>query len=143
MIYCGYQGCGKSTYCKEHPDTTIDLDSSMFTKRVGWEEDYVMIAKALSDYGNKNVFISAHKVVINYLINSHIDFELMIPIQNPEAWRNRLEFRYNINPTQGNLNAILDFDKHYEEDMAFYEAVNCKKHYISAKIVTDISCFIK
>jgi len=40
------------------------------------------------------------------------------------------------------MNAILDFDKNFKKDMEFYKTVNCKKHYISAKIVTNISDFI-
>lgn len=142
MIYCGYQGCGKSTYCRNNPTTTIDLDSSMFTKIEGWEANYIAIAKAFSDLGKK-VFISAHKKVICYLIDNNIDFELIIPSQNSKAWRNRLEFRYNINPTQANMNAILDFDKHYEEDMLFYSELNCIKHFVEAHIVTNIGNFIK
>jgi hypothetical protein len=142
MIYCGYQGCGKSTYCRNNPDTTIDLDSSNFVKKDKWENLYVALAHSLS-FAGYNVFISAHQVVINRLIEEGIVFELLIPEQNPKAWRNRLEFRYNINPTQANMNAILDFDKNYEKDMAFYETLTCKKHYISARIVTDIDTFIK
>ena len=141
MIYCGYQGCGKSTYCRNHMETSYDLDSSMFVKREGWEVEYVTLAQALRDSG-KNVFISAHKVVINYLLQNDIDFELLIPEQNPKAWRSRLEFRYNLNPTQANMNAILDFDKNYETDMAFYESVDCIKHYVSAHVVTNIGDFI-
>lgn len=142
MIYCGYQGCGKSTYCRNHPTTTIDLDSSMFKKHTNWEKGYVMIAHELSN-GGKDVFISAHREVIEFLLAQHICFELLIPAQNPKAWRNRLEFRYNINPTQGNMNAILDFDKNYDKDMEFYASVNCIKHYVSAHVVTDIGDFIK
>ena len=142
MIYCGYQGCGKSTYCRANPDTTIDLDSSMFVKRDGWEINYVAIAVALSNSG-KQVFISAHKRVIEYLISTGTYFELLIPAQNPKAWRNRLEFRYNIEPTQGNLNALLDFDKNYETDMAFYDTLDCVKHQITAKITTTIGDFVK
>ena len=141
MIYCGYQGCGKSTYCRNHADTTVDLDSSLFIKREGWEESYVAIAKQLSDLG-KNVFISAHQIVIAYLLEMNIDFELLIPEQNPKAWRSRLEFRYNLNPTQANMNAILDFDEHYEIDMEFYAGLRVPKHYISARIVTNIGDFI-
>lgn len=141
MIYCGYQGCGKTTYCKTHPDTTIDLDSSAFVKRDGWEKIYINIALAFSDLG-KNVFISAHRQVIEYLTKNSIPFELLIPVQNPKAWRSRLEFRYNIDPTQGNLNALLDFDKNFESDMAFYAKLDCVKHEISAKVITNIGEFI-
>ena len=141
MIYCGYQGCGKSTYCAANPTTTIDLDSSMFVKCEGWEKDYVCIAVAFSSLG-KHVFISAHRQVIEYLVAHNIDFELLIPAQNAKAWRNRLEFRYNINPVQANLNALLDFDKNFDSDMEFYATLDCVKHEISAKIVTDIGVFI-
>ncbi len=142
MIYCGYQGCGKSTYCREHPNTAFDLDSSMFVKRDKWEVNYVAVATSINNSG-KDVFISAHKEVIKYLISQKIKFELLIPAQNAKAWRNRLEFRYNINPTQANLNALLDFDKNYESDMEFYATLKCIKHEISARIVTTIGDFIK
>lgn len=141
MIICGYQGCGKSTYCKANPDTTVDLDSSLFVKREDWEAEYVKIARAFSELGKK-VFISAHKQVIEYLTANKIPFELLIPAQNPKAWRNRLEFRYNVNPIQANLNALLDFDKNFENDMAFYATLDCVKHEISAKVVTNIGDFI-
>ena len=137
MIYYGYQGCGKSTYCRNHPDTTVDLDSSYFNKYDGWEINYINIANLLSESG-KNVFISAHKVVINKLLNLGIQFELLIPSQNEKAWRSRLEFQHNTNPSQANMNAILDFDKNYQSDMAFYQSINCKKHHVSATIVTNI-----
>lgn len=142
MIYCGYQGCGKSTYCKNNPTTTVDLDSSFFNKYEGWENNYINIANLLSQSG-KIVFISAHQIVINKLIALNIEFELFIPSQNAKAWRNRLEFRYNTNPTQANMNALLDFDKNYENDMKFYATLNCKKHYISAQIITDIGNYIE
>lgn len=141
MIICGYQGCGKSTYCKNNPDTTVDLDSSGFVKKTGWEIEYVQTALAYSNTGKK-VFISAHKIVIKYLKAQNIPFSLLIPAQNPKAWRNRLEFRYNLNPTRGNLNAIFDFDKNYETDMAYYATLDCPKYYISAKVITDIGDFV-
>lgn len=85
MIYCGYQGCGKSTYCRNNPNTTVDLDSSMFVKNPGWEVKYVNTALAFSDLGKK-VFISAHKIVIEYLVQNNIPFELFIPAQDPIDW---------------------------------------------------------
>jgi len=142
MIYCGYQGVGKSTYCKKHPTCSYDLDSSMFTKIDGWEKNYIKLAREISE-GGKDVFISAHQVVINYLIANKIPFELLLPAQNEKAWRSRLEFRYNINPIQANMNAILDFDKNFKKDMEFYEKLSVTKHYVSAKVVTDIEDFIE
>ena len=109
MIICGYQGCGKTTYCKNHIDS-IDLDSSNFVKNMGWQKQYIRIAMSLSLAGYK-VFISAHQEVVKYLQENNIDFALLIPSQNKEAWRSRLEFRYQTNPTQANQNALLDFEK--------------------------------
>ncbi len=138
MIYCGYQGCGKSTYCRTHKNT-IDLDSSAFKKTENWEKNYVDLAKELSD--NNKVFISAHKKVIEYLMNNNIEFELIIPQMDKLAWRSRLEFRYFKNQTQGNLNAILDFDKNFDNDMEFYKKVENKGitvHKVSATVITNI-----
>lgn len=142
MIYCGYQGCGKSTYCKAHPTDTVDLDSSAYTKCEGWEKTYVADALALSNTGKK-VFISAHKVVIEYLRAKKIHFELLIPAHDKEAWLHRLEFRYATNPTQGNWNAIFDFKLNWEQDMKYYRRLKgVVIHEVTAKVVTDIGDFI-
>ena len=138
MIYCGYQGCGKSTYCKKHPTTTIDLDSSSFCKIDGWEENYI---KTALGYGDKQVFISAHKVVLEYLYNNNIPFTLLAPKMNRDAWRARLEFRYFKNPTQANLKAIMDFVANFDDDMALYREYGRKGvdvKWITATVVTDI-----
>ena len=144
MIICGYQGCGKTTYCKNHADS-IDLDSSIFIKNKDWEIQYVRVATSLSLAGYK-VFISAHREVIEFLLMRSIDFALLIPAQNKEAWRHRLEFRYQINPTQANKNALLDFEKNFDRDMDFYSNVakadSVALYEISAKVVTNIGDFI-
>lgn len=142
MIYCGYQGTGKSTYCRAHPDTTVDLDSSIFVKNENWYRYYIILAMSYSKSG-KNVFISAHREVINCLIESKIDFELMIPGDPESVWRKRLEYRYATKPTRGNMNAILDFEKNFVSDMAFYKSLNCKKNYIKSTIITDFEDYVK
>lgn len=143
MIYCGYQGCGKSTYCKTHPTTTIDLDSSSFAKHDGWEYEYIQKARRLEQKTGKNVFISAHQCVIKALQKLHITFEVFIPAHDKEAWRYRLAFRYYNAPHQGNYNALADFDKNFEKDMTFYFTLPSEiVHYISAKVVTNIGDYI-
>ena len=65
-----------------------------------------------------------------------------MPDMDKLAWRSRLEFRYFKNQTQGNLNAILDFDKNFDIDMKYYDFVESKGikvHRVSATIVTDIA----
>lgn len=146
MIYCGYQGVGKSTYCRNNPNTTVDLDSSNFKKVADWYVDYVKTAINLSKSGKK-VFISAHKEVICYLIYcGECDFELIIPADNKELWAKRLEFRYTKNKTVPNLKAIHDFNLNFEEDMHFYydmsKIYNIKIHKVTSKIVTNIGDFI-
>lgn len=140
MIYCGYQGCGKSTYCRTFPETTVDLDSSAFIKVQGWEENYVRTAVALSH--NKDVFISAHRAVIEYCMNNSIPFVLLAPSQSKEAWRSRLEFRYHKNPILPNSKAIADFEQNYEKDLAFYvelESKGVSVRWIEATIITNIA----
>ena len=144
MIICGYQGCGKTTYCKTH-NNAIDLDSSMFIKKEGWEVNYVETALKISETG-QNVFISAHREVISYLIYHKYDFELIIPADDKELWAKRLEFRYMKNKTVPNLKAIHDFNINFEEDMHFYyeksKIYNIKVHKVTSKIVTNIGDFI-
>ena len=143
MIYCGYQGSGKSTYCRNNPTTTIDLDSSAFAKTLGWEKLYVQTAVELGK--NKNVFISAHQAVIEYCIANHVPFAILAPAQSKEAWRARLEFRYYKNPTLPNFKAIADFEKHFDSDLNYYrnlENQGVTVHWITATVVTNISEFI-
>ena len=84
MIICGYQGVGKSTYCRNNPTTTIDLDSSNFKKVEHWEENYIKTALSFSK-DDKNVFISAHRNVIEYLISNEIPFKVLVPNEKKDA----------------------------------------------------------
>jgi hypothetical protein len=139
MIYCGYQGSGKSTYCRNNPDTTIDLDSSAFVKVAGWEENYVRTAVALAT--NKNVFISAHRVVIEYCMKNSIPFVVLAPSQSKEAWRSRLEFRYHKNPILANFKAIADFEQNFDSDLQYYRQLESRGicvRWIEATVVTNI-----
>lgn len=143
MIYCGYQGSGKSTYCRNNPSTTVDLDSSAFVKTPGWEKLYVETALGLS--ANKNVFISAHRAVIEYCITHAVAFAILAPSQSKEAWRARLEFRYYKNPTLPNFKAIADFEKNFDADLKYYRSLESQGvpvHWIEATVVTNISEFV-
>lgn len=143
MIYCGYQGCGKTTYCKANPSTAIDLDSSTFEKHDGWEYEYIQKAQDLEKETGKNIFISAHQCVINALRKLRISFEVFIPAYDKEAWRNRLAFRYNTAPHQGNFNALADFDKHFDADMEFYATLPpAMVHKVSATVITDMGAYL-
>lgn len=139
MLYCGYQGVGKSTYCRNNPNTTIDFDSSAFVKSEGWEQGYVQAAVNMG--AEKNVFISAHRVVIEYCMKNNIPFVILAPSQNKEAWRARLEFRYHKNPSVPNFKAIADFEQNFDADLAYYrylERMGVKVRWVEATIVTNI-----
>lgn len=144
MIYCGYQGVGKSTYCRENPLTTVDLDSSNFTKNEGWFVDYIAMASELSNNGKK-VFISAHQCVIEYLLSNNYEFEVLIPAEAKEVWRSRLEFRYSKVKSYANMKALFDFDLHYDSDMNYYNSLELKGvkvHRIKARIKTTLEDFL-
>lgn len=144
MIYCGYQGCGKSTYCKAHPERAYDLDSSCIKdKGEGWEKRYIAMALHHQNFFGVDVFISAHQCVIKTLMEHNIPFKVFVPAHDKEAWRHRLAFRYECTPTQPNYNALADFDKNFENDMAFYDTLPIEKiHRVTAKVVTDLNTFL-
>ena len=138
MIYCGYQGVGKTSYCKSHPDC-IDLDSSIFVKDDGWEKDYVKHAIMLSDDGNKNVFISAHKEVIKELQKINRDFVLIIPDEPASVWKLRLKLRYKLTKELYALKALSDFKKNFKKDMKFYREIHCRKILVKAiRVLTSL-----
>lgn len=142
MIICGYQGVGKSTYCRNHVDSAIDLDSSNFKKVENWHKEYVKQAMHLSNSG-KDVFISAHEIVVKEVLSYGQDFILLVPEEKEHVWRTRLEFRYAKNPSLPNLKAIHDFTLHFHDDMAFYSKIEkennfCHVRRVAAKIVTSI-----
>lgn len=140
MIYCGYQGVGKTSYCKQHPTTTIDLDSSAFEKYPKWEENYIKIALSLSQ--DKDVFISAHKEVIEYCINNRIIFAIVAPKASKEMWRARLQFRLYKNNTVPNAKALTDFELNFEKDMEYFsqlQAQGVSVRWVSASVVTTLN----
>lgn len=120
MIYIGYQGIGKSTICKKI-DKCIDLESSNFRvdgKRSNdWYKVYGNIAKHLSDQG-KIVFTSAHMELRNYFNEQGIEYTVIYPSENlKEEWIKKLEERYELEPTQKNMNALLRARTHYCSDI--------------------------
>ena len=120
MIYIGYQGIGKSTICKKI-DKCIDLESSNFRvdgKRSNdWYKVYGNIAKHLSDQG-KIVFTSAHIDLRNYFNEQGIEYTVIYPSENlKEEWIKKLEERYELEPTQKNMNALLRARTHYCSDI--------------------------
>jgi hypothetical protein len=84
MIISGYQGCGKSTYCKKHPKDAVDFESSGFDKsKTDWFVDYAKQAVELDDKygGNKIIFISSHQCVRNCVLAwCHHGYWIVAPV---------------------------------------------------------------
>lgn len=127
-IYICYQGVGKSSTVNEY-DFFIDLESSNFKDENGYRTDdwyvyYVNIAFDLASQGY-SVFVSSHDVVrrqISYMKDKYypnIDICVVYPsVELKDEWIERLEKRYNENPTEKNKIAWLNAKDRFVENVA-------------------------
>ena len=77
-IISAFPGTGKSHYHNAHPDTTLDSDSSMFSKSDDFPENYINHIK--ENIGKYDIiFVSSHKVVRDALRNNCMFFYLIYP----------------------------------------------------------------
>lgn len=121
MIYVGYQGIGKSTIC-HIIDSCIDLESGNFfvegKRSDNWYKIYANIAKHISDQG-KNVFVSSHKVLREYMNEMNIPFTVVFPsLQLKEDWINKLKDRYLLTCTDKDFRALLNAEQMYDENIS-------------------------
>lgn len=127
-IYICYQGVGKSSTVNEC-DFFIDLESSNFKDENGYRTDdwyiyYVNIAFDLASQGY-SVFVSSHDVVrkrVSYIKNEYypnIDIYVVYPsVELKDKWIERLEKRYDENPTKKNKIAWLNAKDRFSENIA-------------------------
>lgn len=130
-IYICYQGVGKSSTVNEC-DFFIDLESSNFKDENGYRTDdwyvyYVNIAFDLASQGY-SVFVSSHEVVrrqISYMKEKYypnIRVAIVYPtVDIKDEWIERLENRYNENPTEKNKVAYLNAKDRFDENIAEME----------------------
>ena len=128
VIYICYQGVGKSSTVNEC-DFFIDLESSNFKDENGYRKDdwyiyYVNIAFDLASQGY-SVFVSSHDVVrrqISYMKDKYypnIDIYVVYPsVELKDKWIERLEKRYDENPTKKNKIAYLNAKDRFSENIA-------------------------
>lgn len=131
VIYICYQGVGKSSTVNEC-DFFIDLESSNFKDENGYRTDdwyiyYVNIAFDLASQGY-SVFVSSHDVVrrqISYMKDKYypnIDIYVVYPsVELKYEWIERLENRYNENPTKKNKVAYLNAKDRFFENIVEME----------------------
>lgn len=121
MIIIGYQGIGKSTLAMNEVKF-VDLESSMMRGVDGnrpdnWAEIYCNIAEDISRQG-KIVFVACHGVIQEQLKLSKEKVYLCFP--NPslkDAWINRLQNRYDADPSAKNLAALKRSQEYFDEDI--------------------------
>ena len=130
-IYICYQGVGKSSTVNEC-DFFIDLESSNFKDENGYRTDdwyiyYVNIAFDLASQGY-SVFVSSHDVVrrqISYMKEKYypnIRVAIVYPtIDIKDEWIERLEKRYEENPTEKNKIAWLNAKDRFSENIGEME----------------------
>ncbi len=131
IIYICYQGVGKSSTVNEC-DFFIDLESSNFKDENGYRTDdwyvyYVNIAFDLASQGY-SVFVSSHEVVrkqISYMKDKYypnINVCVVYPsVELKDEWIERLEKRYDENPTEKNRVAYLNAKDRFSENIAEME----------------------
>ena len=130
-IYICYQGVGKSSTVNEC-DFFIDLESSNFKDENGYRTDdwyvyYVNIAFDLASQGY-SVFVSSYDVVrrqISYMKDKYypnVRVAIVYPtIDIKDEWIERLEKRYDENPTEKNRVAYLNAKDRFDENIAEME----------------------
>ena len=120
MIFCGYQGVGKSSICNRE-NGYIDFESSNFfvneMRPNAWIDIYINQALSLNEQGY-DVFLSTHKALRDRLNELNIDFTVITPsIDLKEQWIERLSNRYNNNPSLKNMKALKNAEEFYEENV--------------------------
>lgn len=119
MIYCGYQGIGKSTLGGKF--NIIDLESGNFwvnNVRVNeWYAIYANMAQHLSNQGFI-VFTASHKIFRDYLNEQGIEFTTISPsVDLKDEWVKRLEERYNMTKLDKDYKALMNAKEKYEENV--------------------------
>ena len=119
MIYCGYQGIGKSTLGGKF--NIIDLESGNFwvnSVRVNeWYAIYANMAQHLSNQGFI-VFTASHKIFRDYLNEQGIEFTTISPsVDLKDEWVKRLEERYNMTKLNKDYKALMNAKEKYEENV--------------------------
>ena len=124
MIIIGYQGIGKSTLAKSDK-SYIDLESSIYfhVRPENWHIFYCKTAEYLSKQGY-DVFVSSHKPVRDYLLNSKEHAIIICPDKAlKEVWISRLENRYKDTLKDKDFRAWQNAIQKYDENID--DLLNC------------------
>ena len=143
MIYIGYPCVGKTTLAKEK-NNFIDLESSYFSPfSSAAPANHLTYCSLAIDLNNQNfnVFVSSHKQVTDYLINSykHIGQTSELCIIYPaedlyEDWSRKAFERYLKDKSAKNKRALDRILEHYAEDIDYLKRLCFAKKINSIEI---------
>ena len=146
MIYIGYPCIGKTTLAKEK-NNFIDLESSYFSPfSSAAPANHLTYCSLAIDLNNQNfnVFVSSHKQITDYLINSykHIGQENELCIIYPaedlyEDWSRKAFERYLKDKSNKNKRALDRILEHYAEDIDYLKRL-CKTENINSIEIAEI-----
>lgn len=131
MIIMGYQGIGKSTFCKTygHSLRYLELESGLMKDPMNgnkrwdnWAEIYCNIALNLSSQ-NYMVFISSHKAVQDILANSKDEVIAVYPSKViKDEWIKKLLERYKKTGLKKDEVAWLDAKSNFDAEIDILES---------------------
>ena len=143
MIYIGYPWIGKTTLSKER-NNFIDLESSYFSPfSSAAPANYLTYCSLAMDLNNQNfnVFVSSHRQVTDYLVNSykHIgqanELCIIYPAEDlEENWSRKAFERYLKDKSDKNKRALDRILEHYAEDIDYLKRLWCAKNSNSIEI---------
>lgn len=140
FIVVGYQGIGKTTLTSQNPNY-FDLESSGYSREnPEWFKDYVHDAiKKVTEEGYDICFVSSHKVVRDYLIETNHTFLIFYPGVSKDTVTRRLASRYFSDPSVKNgkalANAVLDFEANIDELRKYTNSMACKDGFLSNEVL--------
>ena len=125
-IYIAYQGIGKSSTVNESFGF-IDLESSNFRLDDGYRPDewYIYYGNLAFDLASQgySVFTSSHEPLRKYLyelrqIHPQVNISIILPaLELKNEWIQRLQDRYDKNPTKKNQAALMGATQYYESNI--------------------------
>lgn len=130
MIIIGYQGIGKSTFCKTYGISLryLELESGLMKDPMNdnrrwdnWAEIYCNIALSLSDQ-HYMVFVSSHKAVQDILTHSKDEVIAIYPSKTiKDEWIKKLLERYKNTGLKKDEIAWLDAKANYDSEIDILE----------------------
>lgn len=121
-VISAYQGVGKSTLARKHPNLYIDLESSNYDKSdPTWALKYVNDAMSLIAKTGKTIFLSSHLVVRETLRALAVRYYCIVPHETLQAkWTSMLKFRHSQTNLDKDYRAYMDALDNFVETVKLF-----------------------